>query len=141
MIFRMVSPDPVLAQDAIRNTDAAATFTLSAVRLSGDPGFRLIGPDRASLAPGEQARLDLELTPSAPGTLAAEITVFADGDPEPVARITVTANALLPHVPSDDGSGCGCRTGGLAGLPLALTVAILLWPRRTRRRRKADPES
>jgi MYXO-CTERM domain-containing protein len=113
---------------AIRNADATATFTISSATLSSDPAFRLIGPDRTVLAPGEQAKLDLELTPTAPGALTAQIAIFADGDPDPVAQIAVTANAAAP--PST-GSGCGCSTDDPASsLPLALGVAWLAFRRR-----------
>jgi len=119
-----LQPDAI----AIRNADAAAAFTISSVTLSGDPAFRLIGPDRTVLAPGERARLDLELTAATPGALAAQIAVFVDGDPDPSAQIAVTANAVAP--PST-GGGCGCTTGGPAStLPFALGVALLVLRRR-----------
>lgn len=114
---------------AIHNTDSAATFTISSVTLSGDAAFQLIGPDRTVLAPGERARLDLELTPTAPGPLATEIAIFADGDPSPIVRIAVTANAIAAASPG----GCGCTTGTPAStLPFALAFALVVLRRRPR---------
>ncbi|TMQ08300.1 MAG: choice-of-anchor D domain-containing protein [Deltaproteobacteria bacterium] len=112
---------------AIRNADPAASFTITGATLSGDAAFHLIGPDRTVIAPGEVATLDLEVTPTVPGALAGEIAVFSDGDPEPVARLTIAARAVAA---TGAGGGC-CSTGGSAGsLPLALGVLALLRRRR-----------
>jgi uncharacterized protein (TIGR03382 family) len=118
---------------AIRNTDAAASFTISRVTLSGDPAFQLIGPDRTVLAPGERAQLDVALTPTAPGALAAQIAVFADGDPEPIAQIAITAEAIAAASTGTPG-GCGCTTRAPSDtLPLALAVALFVLRRRRAR--------
>jgi MYXO-CTERM domain-containing protein len=111
----------------IRNTGAAVSFAISSVAITGSPAFRAIGPDRAAVAPGERAMLDVELTAGAAGRYDAEISVFLDGDPEPHARIAITALAIDPAPDPDDphGGGCGCGTtrGSAQGLlPLVLLV-------------------
>ena len=114
---------------AIRNLDAAATFTIARVTLDGSAAYRLLGPDPLILGPGRASRLDLELTPAAPGAQDAVLTIYLDGDPDPHARITVTAQAIEPG-PDD---GCGCAAGGGPGAGLAaLALGLVI---RLRRRR------
>jgi trimeric autotransporter adhesin len=121
----------------IRNADAAPTVLR--VTLTGDPAFRPIGPDRTSLGPGDSAKLDLSYAPTAAGAATTQIDVFADGDPDPIARITVAANAVPATSGGGGGgggAGGGCAIGGgsAGSWPLGLGLALALVALRRRRR-------
>jgi MYXO-CTERM domain-containing protein len=116
---------------AIRNLDAAASFTLSSATITGDPAFQLIGPMPMALGPGQRAVLDLAVTPTSAGEHTAVIDLFVDGDPEAFAHITVTAAATVATPP--DPGGCGCSTRAPSGtLLLGLGVVVLVLGRRRR---------
>lgn len=112
---------------AIRNTDAAATFTISRVT-SDNPAFTLIGPDRTQLAPGELAHLDVAFAPTAAGDDTATIEIFLDGDPAPHARVMLSAFATDPPPP---GHG-GCSGTGASSAWIALALLGLVRGRRRR---------
>jgi hypothetical protein len=124
---------------ALRNLDPAATFAISSVAITGDPAYRLIGPDRTTLAPGDRAVLDVELAAGAAGRYDATISVFLDGDPAPHAQISITALAVDPPA-----GGCGCgatvpphRLAPAAALVLALALVLRRRRRGRARRRRA----
>lgn len=59
------------------------------------------------------------------------IEVFVDGDPEPHARIAITALSVAPQPPASE---CGCSTGGPThGIALAAAVLFLVLRRRVTR--------
>jgi uncharacterized protein (TIGR03382 family) len=112
---------------AIHNADTAATFTIARIEWTGDAAVRLVEPAQLTLAPGETVTLDLVVAPTTVGPISGHIKVFADADPDPVADIAVSAEAV--EAPPG-GGGHGCSAGGSAELPFALALFVLVLRRR-----------
>lgn len=132
----------------IHNTSEDEAATLSELRLAEvddgarAEGFSLAGADvPVTLEPGESEEVWVEFSPPEGGEYAAELEVFLDSDPEPVAAVDLRGegSGVRPR-----GGGCAAG-GGAPGAPAALVVlaaaALALAARRRRLTRGARSAS
>ncbi|MCG8424787.1 MAG: choice-of-anchor D domain-containing protein, partial [Proteobacteria bacterium] len=121
------------------NMDRADSFTISEFRiadLNGNPlqdnPFRVIDFEpETELDARDTLAVDIEFAPTKPGLFEARVEVYLDADPDVIAFVTITGEAIEVDI---RGSGCSCEiasarasTGqsGALGSLLLIALAVL----------------
>ncbi|HET7505990.1 MAG TPA: choice-of-anchor D domain-containing protein [Kofleriaceae bacterium] len=134
---------PLTAADLlpIINNDPATAFTIRAIELSGDPGFRIDdAPAGVALPPATTRPVAITFTPTAVGEFQTTARLFLDQDPTHQAQVRIVGHAVF--VEAHGGGGCSAGVGGSRGgdgLGLGLAAALVCGAlgRRRRPARKA----
>ncbi|HEU4728184.1 MAG TPA: choice-of-anchor D domain-containing protein, partial [Kofleriaceae bacterium] len=127
---------PITASDLlpIINNDPSTSFTIHAVQLDGDPGFRLDGPPAdTALPPATTLPVTLTFTPTEVGEFRATASLFLDQDRTEQAQVRIVGCAVFVEAHG----GGGCDAGGAGGGPGAALLGAIAGCALARRRRAA----
>ncbi len=126
---------PITADDvlAVTNMDRNVAFTIHAIQLSGDPGFRVEEAPADIALPATMAkRFAITFAPTAVGNFHATATLLLDQDPVSTADVQITGHAVFVDAHGSGGCLDAGGTGRGGGLVIGLAALGVLGRRRRR---------